>query len=94
MGTVMGASYPPPVDLGTKPIIFWGVWLYFGPSGIGALWLLGARLVPLIAGEVKIGEHPEVIAMLIAAALYGFASLWVLWSVTARFFKKDRTTQT
>ena len=91
MGTARGAAYPTPVDPRTKPVIFWGVWLYFGPSAIGSLCIIGATLYPLIKGDVKAGNMADGIAMILLASLYGAMSIWALWSVSARYFKKDRT---
>lgn len=93
MGTVEGASYPTPVDPRTKPIIFWGVWLYFGPSALGSLWIIGSTLYPIIRGGVKASNIADCIAMILLVSLYGVASIWALWSVSARYFKKDRTSQ-
>jgi uncharacterized membrane protein YhaH (DUF805 family) len=89
MGTVKGASYPVPVDPRTKPVIFWGVWLYFGPSAIGSLWIIGSNVFAIVnagGGASNIGER---IATTLLSALYGILSIWALWSVTARYFKKD-----
>jgi hypothetical protein len=36
-----------PVAPRTKPIVFWGVWIYFGPTAVGAWILAYTSLVPI-----------------------------------------------
>jgi ribosomal protein L37E len=91
MATVKSASYLTPVDPRTKPIIFWGVWLYFGPSAFGSLWIIGTTLYPIIRGDDSANTIVGGIAIILLASLYGVASIWALWSVSTRYFKKDRT---
>lgn len=88
MGTATGASYPAPVDPRTKPVIFWGAWLYFGPSAIGSLWIIGSTLHPVVTGEANAGELVDGLAMLLLAILYGALSIWTLWAVSARYFRR------
>ena len=90
MGTAMGASYPAPVDPRTKPVIFWGAWLYFGPSAIGSLWIIGSTLYPVITGEAKARDLVDGLAMMLLATLYGALSIWTLWAVSARYFRRTR----
>ena len=85
MGTAQGAAYPHAVNPKVKPIVFWGVWIYFGPSGFGALWWA----VDFIREFVISGSGAEIAAPALLVALfcvaYGVLSAWVLWSVTKGF---------
>ena len=90
MGTAKGPSHATAVHPRTKPIIFWGVWLYFGPTAAGALWLVGSFLREIIVGGAKSVDLAEGIALSAIAGLYGAMSLWALWSVSRRYFGKRR----
>jgi hypothetical protein len=83
MGTAMGASYPAPVDPRTKPVIFWGAWLYFGPSAIGSLWIIGSTLYPVITGGSD-EHHPESLA--IAYPRRDAGRQWLFRKVKYHFF--------
>ena len=71
-----------------KPIIFWGAWLYFGPSAIGSLWIIGSTLYPVITGEAKARDLVDGLAMMLLATLYGALSIWTLWAVSTRYFRR------
>lgn len=93
MGTVRSSAYSPVRDPRTKPIIFWGVWLYFGPSAVGSLWGVGTTVYDFFVGktlsapgstELTVGAVLSVLAFLV----YGALSIWAVWSVTKGYFCK------
>jgi len=88
MGTATSAAYPPAANPRTKPIVFWGVWLYFGPSAIVGFWMAVSFFTEF--GLVFPSAGPSVPAILIAGfgLLYGLASVWVLWTVTRGYLGK------
>ena len=71
-----------------KPIVFWGVWLYFGPTVIIAA-LLAAYAIPEIARNVPNSMFGAVLTLLLSLT---YASLggWALWSVTKRYLSQDK----
>jgi hypothetical protein len=48
-------------------------------------------LYPIIMGDDSANTIVGGIAIILLASLYGVASIWALWSVSTRYFKKDRT---
>ena len=92
MGAVRGNAYAPVSSPKKKPIIFWGVWLYFGPSAIGSLWIIIRYLTKVLSGEIQINHFMQSGAeamQLMIAILYGFCSCWVLWAVSKSCFSKS-----
>jgi hypothetical protein len=87
-GTATSNFYHPPTDPRIKPVIFWGVWLYFGPSAIGSIWVLinGAR--DLAQRNPALGFPGDEIATGLITALYGAISIWAVWSVSSRYMRK------
>lgn len=77
-----------PVEPRTKPIVFWGVWLYFGPSAVGAGLVAYGSLSQILSGSPDGQALTGAIAIAFICGLYGFTSCWALWSVTAGYFKK------
>lgn len=73
-----GNAYSPATNPKIKPIVFWGVWLYFAPTVVVAFWL-----------TITFWESPTAY---IPALLYGLLSAWALWSVSARYFAKPAAT--
>ena len=93
MGSVTSSAYSSVTSPRTKPIIFWGVWLYFGPSAAGAIWYIGSFILSFFGADTPVvGDDPTLmgasILVLIVMLLYGLLSLWALWSVSKGFFKK------
>ena len=98
MSTAKSSAYSPVSSPKTKPIIFWGVWLYFGPSAIGALWFIGSAIIMLISGEASTYiDNPDqlgaVVMGLVIALLYGLLSIWAVWSVSKGYFGKRQLTK-
>ena len=94
MGTSTSSAYSPPSNPRTKPIIFWGVWLYFGPSAVGSLWYIGSYIIYLISDNTSTyGSHPEIatggVMILILCLMYGVLSVWALWSVSKGYLRKQ-----
>lgn len=77
-----------PVAPRTKPIVFWGVWLYFGPTAVGAGVLAYTSLAPILSGSPGGQELTGAIAIAVMCGLYGFTSCWALWSVTSGYFRR------
>ena len=90
-GTATSTFYHTPTDPRIKPVIFWGVWLYFGPSAIGAIWVLinGAR--DLAQRDPALGFPGDEIAIALITTVYGAISIWAVWSVSARYIRKTST---
>lgn len=94
MGKVKGFAYSPPTSPRTKPIIFWGVWLYFGPSMIAALWMIAELLGGYASGDSELDFLGTGIVVLLIAVIYGALSGWALWAVTKGYFgKKPRESE-
>jgi len=80
-----GPAYPEPVSPRKKPIILIGVWLYFGPSAIAGLVFLVNFAEDIIHEEASSG----IIALAALMAAYILVCVWVLFTVTRRFFRND-----
>ncbi|WP_178932072.1 hypothetical protein [Oceaniferula marina] len=89
MGTATGSAYATPTSPRSKPIIFWGAWLYFGPSAIGAFYFIAGFILSWITGESRMENLTESHAVLVLALMYGLLSSWALWSVTKGYLKKN-----
>jgi len=94
MGTATSSAYSAVSNPKTKSIIFWGTWLYFGPSAIGAIWYVVGFVVVLVTVErPEHGRGGELagagILGLVLALLYGALSIWALWSVSKGYFRKQ-----
>ena len=86
MGAAGPAAYPPATHPRTKPIVFWGVWLYFGPSAIGGLWTAGS-----FANDMRSSSPSEALngtLFVLFGVLYTLVCFWVLWTVTRRYLSK------
>jgi len=95
MHTAKNSAYSPVKNPKTKPIIFWGILLYFGPSAVIALWFAGSSTIELIFDETPTyTDNPELLGLIvigvIAALLYSFVSIWVIWSVSKGYFGKRK----
>ena len=88
MVSAKGAAYPAPVAPRTKPIVFWGVWLYFGPSALGSGVVAYTSLAQLLSGSPDGQALTGAIAIVVMCGLYGVTSCWVLWSVTSGYLKR------
>lgn len=93
MGTAKSSAYSPAASPKTKPIIFWGAWMYFEPSAMIAIWYIGSFVLSFFGiGNLVIDDEPELMGgitiVLIAMFLYGALSIWVLWSVSKGYFQK------
>lgn len=71
----------------TKPIIFWGVWLYFGPSAIFAIHLV-YQFIRDYLDDPYFEIDSNLIVALILPLGYGVLSIWALWAVTKGFLGK------
>ncbi|BDS07338.1 hypothetical protein NT6N_23780 [Oceaniferula spumae] len=93
MGTATSSAYSPVSNPRTKPIIFWGAWLYFGPSAIGALWYICGFIYGLFFDSQLSTDSPELtggaILILVLMIMYGALSIWALWSVSKGYFRKQ-----
>ena len=93
MGTTSSSAYSSVTSPRTKPVRFWGVWLYFGPSAVGAIWYI-VSFISSFFGSVSpvVDDDPELmggsILILIMMILYGALSMWALWSVSKGYFRK------
>jgi len=80
IGTAKSAAYQPVANPRTKPIVFWGIWLFFGPSVIGSF----VMAFGLFREFVTDWENADVTAPLMIVAvflvLYGLGGAWALWS--------------
>lgn len=88
MGSGKEPAYKSAMEPRTKPIVFLGVWLYFGPTAAGAGILAYSSLAQVLSGSPDGQEVAGAIGIVVLCALYGVASLWALWSVTAGFLKR------
>ncbi len=93
MGTVRSSAYSPVRNPRTKPIIFWGVWLYFGSSAVGFLLVVGTTMYDFFVGKpLSAPGSPEsilgAVLSVLALLMYGALSIWAVWSVTKGYFGK------
>lgn len=88
MGTATSAAYSPAVNPRTKPIVFWGVLLYFGPSAIWFLWYMYSFIQEYFTDENEAPPIGETILDLTLPVLYGILSIWVLCTVTRSYLCK------
>ena len=72
----------------TKPIIFWGVWLYFGPSAIGSIWIIWDLWESYNDYGPFFEFTLETFMGLALPVAYGILSIWALWSVTKGYLGK------
>ncbi len=72
----------------TKPIVFWGVWLYFGPTAAIAGTVAYTSLARIVSESPEGQEVAGAVAILVMCGLYLISSCWALWSVTSGFFKR------
>ena len=96
MGKATGETYSEVNSPRKKPIIFWGVWLYFGPSAFGALYYAIVTGLNLVVGGANIPDDLKSdalvgsILILLVSLGYGILSFWVLWSVTKGYLRKPK----
>ena len=95
MGSATSSAYSSPQSPRTKPIIFWGVWLIFGPSAFSTIKFICTSAYALITGdEMMVNDDGELlvglILVMVASLLFGAFSIWVLWSVTKGYFTKEK----
>lgn len=72
----------------TKPIVFWGVWLYFGPTAAIAGTVAYTSLAGIFSGSPDGQEVAGAVAIAVMCGLYLASSCWALWAVTAGCFKR------
>lgn len=87
MGKVAGGGYADPVSPRTKPVIFYGVWAYFGPTGLFSIWAIYQTLSDLLTGEVA--GNLETFLPFLLSLVYGALSAWALWAVTKGYLGAD-----
>ncbi len=94
MGTAKNSAYSSLVSPKTKPIIFWGAWLYFGPSAVGAVYFCAVFLRDFLTrkefGKVYDEGTGGHVLLFLFTALYGLLSIWALWSVTKGYLGKKK----
>lgn len=78
MKTANHHAYTDAVSPKTRPIVFWGVWIYFGPSAVFAIYLV----YQFFTTDLGSGPTLEDYVLLALPVGYGILSLWALWSVT------------
>lgn len=88
MGTATSTAYPEIVSPKTKPIIFWGAWLYFGPSAIGSIYMGYVYLTDYLQRDKDGSFLDGHWLMLLATITYGSLSIWALWAVTKGYLGK------
>lgn len=80
MTKVKDAAYRSQTDPQLKPIVFFGVWLYFGPTAIVALLLaIDSANVPDRSGSILV---------ILFALFYLVFSVWALTAVTRRYLRQ------
>lgn len=83
MGSAENTAYHEAADPAVKPIVFWGVWIWFGPSVI-----MSAIMICLSFAESDSLTEDGYIIALIIPLLYLILGSWALWSVSKGYFKK------
>ncbi len=86
MGAAEPVAYSPAANPRTKPIVFWGVWLYFGPSAIAGLWIAGTYARDFRSSSP--GEVFDAALYALFGLLYTLICVWALWTVTRRYLAK------
>lgn len=76
------------VEPRTKPIVFWGVWLYFGPTAAIAGTVAYTSLARIFSESPDGQEVAGALAIAVICGLYLASSCWALWAVTAGCFKR------
>ncbi|MEJ6581020.1 MAG: hypothetical protein QNL33_16075 [Akkermansiaceae bacterium] len=78
----MTVALSDPANPRTKPIVFWGVWLYFGPSAIFAIHLVYTYVTSHLEDDSFFEFTFDTFMALFLPVGYGILSIWALWSVT------------
>ena len=71
-----------------KPIVFWGVWLYFGPTVIASAFLAISEIRAMARNTSQ--DLFEEVLLLLFALTYASLGGWALWSVTKRYLAQDK----
>lgn len=82
MGTAQPSAYSPAANPRTKPIIFWGVWLYFGPTVIFTISQIYLTMKDRLTREKQFYSLSEEIIAFALPVGYSILGAWALWSVT------------
>lgn len=90
MGTANRAAYQPAANPRTKPIVFWGVWLFFGPSVIGSFVMAYRLIREFVADWGDATSAAPLVMLAIFLGLYGLLGAWALWSVTGGYLRRPR----
>ena len=94
MNTTAGSRQSSTRSPQRKSIILWGAWLYFGSAALVTFWYAGTFIVELVSGD-RAGPDNAIdvsgveIAGNIFLILFGIVSIWVLWSVSKGYFRKQ-----
>lgn len=88
MKTANHKAYSAPASPRTKPIIFWGVWVYFGPSALFAILLVYDFVRGHLQDDLFYELNLDTFMGLFLPVAYGILSFWALWSVTKGYFGK------
>ncbi len=82
MKTANHHAYTDAASPKVKPIIFWGAWLYFGPSALFTIYLLFTNFKDYLSGDSFIELDTNTLFAFALPFGYGILSIWALWSVT------------
>jgi len=82
MKTANHHAYSDATNPRTKPVVFWGVWVYFGPSAVFAIHLVYTFVTSHLDHDPFFEFTFETFMMLFLPVGYGILSVWALWSVT------------
>ncbi len=89
MGSATGSAYANPENWQVKPVVFWGVLVFFGPSAIWAILTVIYMLFSIIGGDSN-GEYVADAVSVLMTLAWGALSIWAVYSVTKNYFRKDR----
>ena len=82
MTKVKDTAYRSQTDPQLKPIVFYGVWLYFGSTATIALLLA--------TGSAKAPDHAGASLIILFALFYFALSAWALTAVTRRYLRQAK----
>ena len=81
MGSAKNTAYHDAADPKVKPIVFWGVWIWFGPTVFVSL----LQIFVFLTSDYREGG----IFALVIPILYLFLGGWALRAVTKGYFRKE-----
>jgi len=85
MGSAKHTAYQEAADPAVKPIVFWGVWIWFGPSVVISF----LSIISLLSESDSRGTFvEESLFLLVLPTLYFCLGSWALVSVTKGYLRK------